>query len=98
MKNQFDLEQFRTLPLMGILRGVTSPQLGPVLEASASAGLIGLEITMNTGQAPELIRRAVRQTEGNLIIGAGTVLTLSQLQAAREAGAAFIVSPSIPES
>lgn len=88
-----DLERFRELPLMGIVRGISRPSLEPLLAAVEAAGLRTLEITMNTESAPELIRRAVRFSADRLAIGAGTVLTLESLKAALDAGAGFIVTP-----
>jgi 2-dehydro-3-deoxyphosphogluconate aldolase/(4S)-4-hydroxy-2-oxoglutarate aldolase len=54
-----DVESFRKLPVLGILRGITPEDLEPLLMASESAGLRTIEITMNTPDAARLIRRAV---------------------------------------
>jgi len=90
-----NLERFRRKPLMGILRGVTSKDLGPTLEAAAEGGLETLEITMNTPGASELIAQAKASVGGDLEIGAGTVLSLEELDAALGAGASFIVMPTL---
>ncbi|MFM1945556.1 MAG: hypothetical protein RI897_4538, partial [Verrucomicrobiota bacterium] len=45
-----------------------------------------------------LIRRAVGLAGGRMNVGAGTVLTLGQLEAALEAGANFIVTPVVGEA
>jgi 2-dehydro-3-deoxyphosphogluconate aldolase/(4S)-4-hydroxy-2-oxoglutarate aldolase len=56
-----------------------------------------MEITMNTGGSPDLIRKT-RSLAGNTIrIGAGTVLNGKDLDDALSAGAGFIVSPSVTE-
>jgi 2-dehydro-3-deoxyphosphogluconate aldolase/(4S)-4-hydroxy-2-oxoglutarate aldolase len=93
-----DLSEFKLLPLLGILRGVAIDQIGPLSETVISAGLRSIEITMNTQGACECIR-AMRKTAGKrLMVGAGTVLTRNDLQAALDAGAEFIVSPvNVPE-
>jgi 2-dehydro-3-deoxyphosphogluconate aldolase/(4S)-4-hydroxy-2-oxoglutarate aldolase len=88
-----DLERFRRLPLLGILRGIDSASLPALIEAAAEAGLGALEVTMNTADAPALIRQAAGLARGRMAIGAGTVLDLSDLERARAAGATFIVSP-----
>jgi 2-dehydro-3-deoxyphosphogluconate aldolase/(4S)-4-hydroxy-2-oxoglutarate aldolase len=92
-----DLDRFRRRPLMGIVRGVELSQLPPLLEAAIAAGLETLEITMNTARAPELIARARSLSGDRLAIGAGTVLGLDDLKAALEAGASFVVSPTLVE-
>jgi len=92
---KMDVARFRTLPLLGILRGVDEAAIGPVIEAAVSAGLNSIEITMNTPGAAVLIRHAVQLAGDDLMIGAGTVLDLDDLDAALDAGAGFAVSPTL---
>lgn len=61
-------------------------------EAMLAGGLTSVEITFRTDAAVEAIRRASRLD--GLLVGAGTVLSESQLDAAVEAGARFAVAPS----
>jgi 2-dehydro-3-deoxyphosphogluconate aldolase/(4S)-4-hydroxy-2-oxoglutarate aldolase len=88
-----DIKKFKELPILGIVRGVEQSQLEPLLEAVIAAGLKHLEITMNTPQACELIKEAVKISKGRLTIGAGTVLHSADLRVALDSGATFIVSP-----
>ena len=67
----------------------------PVVETVVSAGLQTIEITMNTPSAPQLIRRMVNVAGNRLTIGAGTVLTMNSLHSALDAGATFIVMPTL---
>ena len=90
-----DLARFRTLPLLGILRGIDAEAVGPVVEAAVGAGLNSIEITMNTPGAAALIRRAERAAGGALMIGAGTVLEVEELETALDAGATFAVCPTL---
>ena len=53
------------------------------------AGLEAIEITMNTASAAALIRRMVAEARGRLMVGAGTVLDMSSLDEALDAGATF---------
>ena len=92
-----NLERFRQKPLMGILRGVGSDRLVPTLESAVRGGLETLEITMNTPGAAKLITQAKAQAGNELEIGAGTVLSLGQLHAALDAGASFVVMPTLVE-
>jgi 2-dehydro-3-deoxyphosphogluconate aldolase/(4S)-4-hydroxy-2-oxoglutarate aldolase len=88
-----DLERFRALPLLGILRGIGSDEVAPLAEAVAAAGLEAIEITMNTPAAPALIRRMAAAVGGRLAVGAGTVLDECDLERALDAGATFAVMP-----
>lgn len=88
-----NIDHFKALPLMGILRGVKPDALSPLTEAVAASGLQAIEITMNTEGAAALIRRMVAVARGRLMVGAGTVLSLEQMHEALDAGASFIVSP-----
>ena len=61
-------------------------------EAMLAGGLTSVEITFRTDAAVAALRRASR-IDG-LVVGAGTVLSEAQLDAAVEAGAQFAVAPS----
>lgn len=83
---------------MGIMRDVGMDILDPLLETVIDSGLKTIEITMNTRNAEQLIRQAVTKAAGRLTIGAGTVLDLETMQTALQAGATFIVMPTlVPE-
>jgi 2-dehydro-3-deoxyphosphogluconate aldolase/(4S)-4-hydroxy-2-oxoglutarate aldolase len=90
-----DLKKFRERPVLGILRGITPTQLEPLFESIVAGGLRAVEITMNTDEVTGLIKNAVRRYGKQLMIGAGTVLTLKDLKDALRAGATFIVSPVV---
>ena len=90
-----NLKEFRRRPLLGILRGITPPELEPLFDTIVTSGLQAVEITMNTEGASSLIKNAVKRYGRRLMIGAGTVLTLKDLQNALRAGATFIVSPVV---
>lgn len=93
-----DIERFRRLPLLGILRDIVPRDVAPLAEAALNAGLEAIEITMNTTGAAALIRRMADASKGRLMLGAGTVLTVEDLAAALDAGATFIVMPTlVPE-
>lgn len=92
-----DLRKFRQKPVLGILRGVPTSALNPLLDAICASGLETIEFALNGEGALEQIKRAVRYSKGKLAIGAGTVLNLRDLRAALRAGASFIVSPVLVE-
>lgn len=88
-----DVARFRKKPVMGILRGIELDVVEPLVETVLDSGLETIEITMNTKDAPKLIRHAVKAAKKRLMIGAGTVLNKESLTQALDAGATFIVMP-----
>ncbi|UZK03335.1 bifunctional 4-hydroxy-2-oxoglutarate aldolase/2-dehydro-3-deoxy-phosphogluconate aldolase [Venatoribacter cucullus] len=66
----------------------------PMAQALVAGGVRLLEVTLRTSCALDAIR-LIRQTVPDVIVGAGTVTSAVQLQAAVEQGAEFIVSPGI---
>lgn len=88
-----DVEDFRALPILGILRGFRAEAVRPLTETIISAGLKTVEITMNTDQASYLIKMMREAAGARLTIGAGTVLNVDDLNKALDAGASFIVLP-----
>lgn len=66
----------------------------PLAEALIRGGINVIEITFRTAAAPEAIAQ-VSEKVPEMLAGAGTVLTVEQLHAARDAGARFIVSPGL---
>ena len=95
MSNNYNLALFKTLPVIGILRGFQEDETLALVQAAGRGGLTNLEITMNTPHASRLIALA-RKTAGQAMnIGAGTVLNETHLDAALEAGASFIVTPIV---
>jgi 2-dehydro-3-deoxyphosphogluconate aldolase/(4S)-4-hydroxy-2-oxoglutarate aldolase len=93
-----NVEHFRRLPLLGIVRGIAEADVAPLTQAVEEAGLETIEITMNTAGAPALIRQMVAAAGGGLVVGAGTVLDVDDLDRALDAGATFAVLPVlVPE-
>ncbi|MGD9567960.1 MAG: bifunctional 4-hydroxy-2-oxoglutarate aldolase/2-dehydro-3-deoxy-phosphogluconate aldolase [Sedimentibacter sp.] len=64
----------------------------PLAEALINAGLPVAEVTFRTAQAEESIKRIVKAYP-DMLVGAGTVLSIEQVDKAVNAGAKFIVSP-----
>lgn len=66
----------------------------PLADALLQGGLPIVEITFRTAAAAEVIRRIARERP-QLVVGAGTVLTPANLEAAKASGAAFAVAPGL---
>ena len=74
---------------------VDRPQdIVPLGEVLARSGLPIAEITFRTAAAAEAIQ-LLRQSQPQMLIGAGTVLNQKQMEEAQRAGATFIVSPGL---
>jgi 2-dehydro-3-deoxyphosphogluconate aldolase/(4S)-4-hydroxy-2-oxoglutarate aldolase len=64
---------------------------GPLADALVGGGLPVAEITFRTAAAPDAIR--VMADRGDVLVGAGTVVTPQQVDRAVAAGAQYLVSP-----
>lgn len=83
------LKALKVIPVIAIDKAEDIIPLGKVL---AENGLPAAEITFRSAAAAEAIS-LLRETQPDMLIGAGTVLNREQAIAAKEAGATFIVSP-----
>lgn len=66
----------------------------PAAQALLDGGIGVIEITFRTAAALDAIAAVASQVPG-MLVGAGTVLTVAQLDAAIAAGAKFVVSPGM---
>ncbi len=66
----------------------------PLAKALIDGGLPAAEITFRTEAAADAIK-AISEAYPAMVVGAGTVLTTEQADAAKAAGAQFIVSPGL---
>lgn len=86
--------------IVAIARGVRPEQMADTAEALYRGGIRSLEITFNqasdTGivDTAESIRLAKKLLGDRMRIGAGTVMTIAQAEAAQEAGADFALAPN----
>ncbi|MEM7487644.1 MAG: 2-dehydro-3-deoxy-6-phosphogalactonate aldolase [Pseudomonadota bacterium] len=81
-------------PLIAILRGLTPDDAVRAGEVLLAAGIDKIEIPLNS---PEPLRSitAMAAAHGEMaLIGAGTVLTVAEVEAVAEAGGRLIVSPN----
>lgn len=88
------LPALRELPLVGVLRRCPPHHVGTVVEAAVAGGLRVVEITMDSADATRQLAAARSAGGGSLLVGAGTVRTVTQLEDAARAGAAFVVCPT----
>ena len=79
--------------VVSIIRGIEISDADELIKALQDGGINTLEITMNTPSALSIIEKA-RKIVG-LTVGAGTVLTQEMAKQSIEAGAQFVLSPSL---
>lgn len=86
------LQGIRLIP---VLRKVPYELCQELVIALKDGGIKAVEITMDSDNATEMIREVKQQNGEELLVGAGTVLTLEDCENAIASGAEFIVSPSL---
>lgn len=79
--------------IIAILRGITPPETIAVCEVLVATGITLIEVPLNSPDALTSIRNAARTFAGRALIGAGTVLSIKDVDAVADAGGQFIVSP-----
>jgi 2-dehydro-3-deoxyphosphogluconate aldolase/(4S)-4-hydroxy-2-oxoglutarate aldolase len=85
-------EVFSLSPVMPVAVIDDAAYAAPLAKALGAGGLRTIEVTLRTPAALECIRIIALQRE-NVVVGAGTVLSIADLEAAIEAGASYALSP-----
>lgn len=92
-KSDLVLSILKETRVISIIRGVDPIHVNRVINSLADGGIRLLEITLNSENALSIIEEQQERTD--LVVGAGTVLNLSEAKAAIDAGAAFILAPTL---
>ena len=88
------IEQFKKIGIIPVVVLDDAKDAAPLAKALCEGGLPCAEVTFRTAAAEETIR--IMSTEyPEMLVGAGTVLTVEQADRAIAAGAKFIVSPGL---
>lgn len=82
------------MPVVAILRGVEPDEVVEIAQAILDVGIRVIEVPLNSPQPLASIRKLVEHFGSQAVIGAGTVLSVSEVEACHEAGAQIIVSPN----
>ena len=81
-------------PIIAILRGVQPAEAVAIAGVILAAGIDKIEVPLNSPLPLESISAIVKAYGDRALIGAGTVLTIAQVQQVRVAGGKLAVSPN----
>lgn len=88
-------QKLESLGLIPVLRSKSPTEAQALVEAVVAGGVTIMEVTMTVPGAIGVIESLQKKYGDQLLLGAGTVLDAQQCAAAIEAGAEFVVSPSL---
>jgi len=97
MSQQQFIDRLRQTGVVAVIRAASVAAAVEISRALVRGGVSGIEITFSTPGAAEAIAQ-VRAELPSALVGAGTVLTQEELEAACRAGATFLVSPHTDEA
>jgi 2-dehydro-3-deoxyphosphogalactonate aldolase len=82
-------------PLIAILRGLDPDRATAVAEVLVEAGFRVIEVPLNSPAPLTSIERIARRVGDNALVGAGTVLTETDMASVADAGGRIIVAPNM---
>lgn len=89
------LAKIKDLRLIAVVRGVSRAAALEVSNALIEGGVRGIEITYTIPEADQVIEELNTEHGDSILLGAGTVTTLDQVERSVAAGATFLVSPGL---
>jgi 2-dehydro-3-deoxyphosphogluconate aldolase / (4S)-4-hydroxy-2-oxoglutarate aldolase len=81
--------------IIPVLRARSADEARALVEALVAGGIAVIEVTMTVPGAVDLLRTLKSEYGDRLLLGSGTVTTVAEAEATIQAGAEFVVSPSL---
>lgn len=88
-------EVIERVGLIPVLRARSAAQAHAVVQAMIAGGVTVVEVTMTVPNAIDLLKELKQEYGSRVLLGSGTVTTAAEAQATINAGAEFVVSPSL---
>ena len=95
MTSAVTLQKLRDARVTAVLRADSAEQAVGASVALAEAGVRAVELTFTTPGAAGALLEARERLPAEVVLGAGTIRTARDLQAAVDAGAEFLVTPHL---
>ena len=86
-------QAFAAMPLIGILRGISPGEVVDIAVAIRAAGILIVEVPLNSPAPLDSIGR-LQAMRDEIVAGAGTVVTVADVDAVMAAGGQIIVAPN----
>jgi 2-dehydro-3-deoxyphosphogluconate aldolase/(4S)-4-hydroxy-2-oxoglutarate aldolase len=89
------VQTIRDVGIIPVVRAQSADEAMMAIDAIRAGGISLLEITMTVPGAVQLIEKVAKRYGAEALVGAGTVLNAETARACIDAGAQFVVSPSL---
>jgi 2-dehydro-3-deoxyphosphogluconate aldolase/(4S)-4-hydroxy-2-oxoglutarate aldolase len=97
MRRENVVEIIRQQRVIGIIRCTTAGEAVRHGQTLLAAGLRAVEVSLTTPGAEDAIRTLAAEAPAGTVLGAGTVLDSPSARRCLEAGAAFLVAPTLAD-
>lgn len=95
MQADTTMQQLEDAGLIPVLRAHSADEGYALVDAMMAGGVTVIEVTMTVPGAIDLLRGLKQRYGSRLLLGSGTVTTAAEVEATINAGAEFVVSPSL---
>ena len=82
-------------PLVAILRGIRPEEVEAIVGALIETGFEAIEIPLNSPEPFASIEKAAKLAPAGVLIGAGTVLSVEDVERLNDVGGRLLVSPNV---
>jgi 2-dehydro-3-deoxyphosphogluconate aldolase/(4S)-4-hydroxy-2-oxoglutarate aldolase len=93
MAKEDTLSRLRRIGLVAVIRGPSAELTLRMVESLVAGGVTGIEITYSTPDAEQVVDALARKYGSEILLGMGTLTEPAQADAAKAAGASYLVSP-----